>query len=566
MKSHIVWREFTPKVTTRNIVILSALMTAVLFALQGDVGFNLQDEGFLWYGTIRTALGEVPVRDFQAYDPGRYYWGAMWFKLLRSDSILTLRFSQAVFQFAGLTLALLLLRRVLQSWLALIAAAIILLRWMFPPWKIYEPVILIAAIYFAVLIIEKPSKIRHLIAGVFIGLAAFFGRNHGLYCSVAFLLLILFVWWKIDRREILERLAALGVGIIIGYLPMVFMLAFVPGFFGSFVEAILFNLRNGTNLPLPVPWPWLQSYRQLSFKEAINQFTISMLFLGFPGFYLFAFARLLLRTKVRPHPLFIASAFIGAAYLHYTFDRPQVYYLAWTIPPIILGLIAIPPSFCERQRKKLAIVVWSIIVIFSLGATEMSQENYFLVQVKGLAKAKLIRRYRGDFGLAMSDYGLVKTDIRGENLWITKDIAEIINGAKAINARLIPRTDGILVAPYWTALYPILGKESPLWEIYFLLPQPSTSQERMVGELERKNINWAIVCYNYEDGRPELEFRNTHNLLWQYLVGNFETVETDETRRLGHSCELFRRTGRLPPPGPMASNTNTQTLHSSWLS
>jgi hypothetical protein len=48
MKSHIVWREFTPKVTTRNIVILSALMTAVLFALQGDVGFNLQYEGFLW--------------------------------------------------------------------------------------------------------------------------------------------------------------------------------------------------------------------------------------------------------------------------------------------------------------------------------------------------------------------------------------------------------------------------------------------------------------------------------------------------------------------------------------
>ena len=59
------------------------------------------DEGFLWYGVLQTRAGEIPIRDFQSYDPGRYYWCAAW-SFLFGGGILGLRASIAVMQAVGL--------------------------------------------------------------------------------------------------------------------------------------------------------------------------------------------------------------------------------------------------------------------------------------------------------------------------------------------------------------------------------------------------------------------------------------------------------------------------------
>ena len=64
-----------------RVCLVSVALTGLWFWLQEDLLLNLADEGFLWYGSWRTALGDVPLRDFQSYDPGRYYWIAAWSRL-----------------------------------------------------------------------------------------------------------------------------------------------------------------------------------------------------------------------------------------------------------------------------------------------------------------------------------------------------------------------------------------------------------------------------------------------------------------------------------------------------
>ena len=171
------------KLLVFQMLAFASFVVLALFLWQGHKGFSLWDEGFLWYGAQRVMLGEVPVRDFMSYDPGRYYWSAALMSLWGDNGIVALRGAVAVFQVIGLFVALLLIARSVRTpnFPYLFLSAIILAAWMYPRHKLFDISLSILLIGVLAFLVQHPTSRRYFLTGLCVGLVAVFGLNHGVY-------------------------------------------------------------------------------------------------------------------------------------------------------------------------------------------------------------------------------------------------------------------------------------------------------------------------------------------------------------------------------------------------
>jgi len=500
-------------------VAIAFLLVLLSFIFQANIGINLADEGFLWYGSQRTAIGEIPLRDFQSYDPGRYYWNAFWFKVFGNDSIMTLRLSCAIFQFIGLTLGVLALGKVVHSRLMLVFSGALLLLWMYPRHKLFEFSIAMAAVYFAVLLIEKPTIKRYLISGIFVGLAAFFGRNHGIYTLISFSIVILYIKLRIDASDFFRRILAWSGGILAGYSPMLFMLIFIPGLKEVFFERVFAVFQRGsTNLPLPVPWPWSFDYAHMDAIGRISSFSQGMLFLLLPVLMISIFIYLLLDKKsmfINKNPVILGSVFTGIPYMHYAFARADIGHLAHSIHPFLIALITIPFLAANKKIKVVGITIVVAVVIFTFFS---------------------LGRYMPFYMKATSSSPYIQVDITGDKIWTDTGTENVIKDMRTINEK-ISTNEKLFIAPHLPGFYPILERKSPVHDIYILFPEKDIrKQEQMIKDL--KDVRWTILGDIALDGREELRFKNTHKLVWEYIMSNYKPISTEG---LPQNYQIFHR-------------------------
>jgi hypothetical protein len=498
------------KTDTLKVVMLATTLVIISSLLQCNIGIKLADEGYLWYGAEQTLQGRVPLRDFQSYDPGRYYWCAFWMKLF-GNGIISLRLSLAIFQTIGLSLGLLALKRYIRSWKVMVLAASIMLMWMIPRHKLFDCSLSIAAVFFALRLIENPSLRQHFISGIFIGLAAFFGRNHGLYNFLAFGMLMLFIRFKLEKIDILRSGFSMGSGILLGYSPMLIMMLIVPGFFDSFFLPLTIIFRRGsTNLFLPIPWPWRFDYSKMNFAESVSALSVGFFFMMMPLVHIHNIINLLVCKKdhLKNKLLLAVSSFVGVVYMHHAFSRADIGHRGQGIAPLMIAVFAIPSAFGFSRKKMFCVFGLAVLVFMTLFSAGRRSEFY----AKATSKPG---RY-------------VKSDIAGDTLWLPHDQAKYIQAIKGINSQMISPEEGFLVPPWQPGMYPVLQRESPLWDIYFLFPETEPRQEEMIKELRQKKVNWALLSNLSLDGREDLKFSNTHKLLWNYFMEYYQAVKVDE--------------------------------------
>lgn len=498
------------KITTKNIQLLlqilalSTVVVFILFVWQGNKGFNLWDEGFLWYGVQRVMLGEVPIRDFMSYDPGRYYWSASLMSLWGDSGIMTLRCAVAVFQAFGLCVGLFLIAHTVQrnnkqNFTYLLFSAVTLAVWMFPRHKLFDISLSIMLIGILAFLIDKPTVHRFFITGFCIGLVAVFGRNHGMY-GVAGSLGVM-AWLGIKRTNgprFLKGSAFWVAGVSVGYTPILLMLLLVPGFGSAFFEGIRFLLERGsTNLTLPVPWPWLVNFDTQPFVDAIREGLVGVLFIGIIAFGVISILWVF-RQRVRNKPVqppFVAAASLALPYGHFAFARADIGHLAQGVFPLLIGCLILlsvqPPRF-----------KWPIAV------TACAISLWVMLPCHPGWQCRLMNQCVG-------------VEISGANIQMDPEAASNISLLRKLADRYAPDGRSFIVTPFWPGAYALLERKSPMWAVYALWARGDDFQQKEIRRIKDADPGFVLVLDYPLDGKASLRFMNTQPLIYKYIRSNF---------------------------------------------
>ena len=410
-----------------------------------------------------------------------------------------------LFQWLSLTAALFLLRREgTRDHFVWLLAALTLTVWMFPRHKLFDIGVALFLITSLTLLVVRPQPYRYFLAGFTVGLAAVFGRNHGLYGAVSLAAIMVFLWAFSHPRSLrsgLKDFAIAAAGVIAGYLPVLVMLLFVPGFAQAFWSSILFLFEiKATNLALPVPWPWHVNFSQPP-MGVLRDVLLGLFFVGLAVFSILAPLVLLIRG-IRGHPispLHLTAAFLSLPYAHFAFSRADASHLAQGIFPALIGILAIIAIAPVKIRRACAIALCGASLVLMLPRHPLWQ-----------------CRIAGD---------CVTASVAGDPLLMPPGTAAILAFLTKLKDNSGPSPEPILVLPFWPGANAILEQKAPVWGIYALFPRTDTFQRAEIARIEQASPYYAVILDHALDGREDLRFRNTNPLIQQYISENFKPLK-----------------------------------------
>jgi hypothetical protein len=490
-------------------MLLSVLFGLTPFLLQWRFGFNWSDEGWLWYISQRTAMGQIPIRDFFSYDPGRYYWSALFFKLLHGNGLFEQLMANAAFGAVGLATIYFAMTGIelRRAWrIAILVVLAIMLG--FPRHKTYEQALSLVCVGAIALVMSKPAAWRRwLVYGVITGLAAFVGRNSGLYFAIAALLLVLLVKFKRAQFAAGPTLLAYIAGVIVGYSPMIFMLCCVPGLASAFYQSLVFTPH--WQLTLPIPFPWHLHVKGLSAVDTVQARAASLLCVLVPVAYLFVLGKWTKTNKTGDRSLRLAAAasLAGLPYLHHAFSRADFFHIAQSILPFAVMSGALSADLWQERRRQLSITCFSAALLLILAAWIPYEPAIQILRARpGTVEA---------------------IEIDNRDFYANPSQVEVMQVVADAFHKCGSRDASFLASPYYPGLYAFLATKAPFWDLYQLWPRDQAFQLSEIHLLKQNKV--SLVLLNRQaalDGIDALRMDRTHAQLVEYITENYQRSDS----------------------------------------
>ncbi|MFT5698323.1 MAG: hypothetical protein ACI8ZB_001178 [Desulforhopalus sp.] len=505
------------KLLDRNLfleaILGSLVLSAIAFSIQSSYGFSWSDEGLLWYASQRTYLGELAIRDFFAYDPGRYYWNSIFFLIFSDTGLNTLLIAASSFGAFGLAITwyTMGMAKVNVKW-RFCFAILITIALGYPRHKVYEQSLslILVAVLFMVLTNSSSSR-RWFVFGLATGVAAIFGRNHGVF-FVGSAVLCGGYLLATKRANILPRVIVwylLGVGL--GYLPVISLFIFDSGFREAFWQSILFT--GNWQLPLPIPFFWTIDYSAPLTYKFIHSLAIGFTCIVIPAIYftglLFFVSRDVFSREERSPAFYLlgASSIAGIPYLHQAFNRADFGHIAQATVPVFVAIAAIYLLQSKKNRNQIII---HIILFVSL----------VILLCAWIPSQPILRSIR----MEILHPGATKYfSIYGKNFVIRKSQSTLLDQVKKI-AEHCEISDGqFLAAPHFPGIYAYLGLKAPFWEMYYLYQRSPEFQKKHVDAISDVRLI-LLAAGATVDGLERLRLKNTYGVLLDHILNNYRKL------------------------------------------
>ena len=523
-------------------LLLSAAVSLTVFALQWRYGFNLGDEGWLWYISQRAALGDVPLRDFFSYDPGRYFWSAAVFKLLGRTGFFEQLLANYLFAIIGLALAYLAMFRagLSRSWrISILLLLGIVLG--FPRHKIYEQTLSLIAVAAIAFLFAAPQRLkRWLLLGVVIGLTAFVGRNSGVFCSIAVVIVLVLLKVRGQVPLLTRVLGVVAAGIAIGYSPVIFMIVGGHGFASPFWNSLLMTPTWAWSLP--VPFPWHVHLRGLYGLDLLQARAVSWLCVAVPVTYAFLLWRAV-RSRAELDGvewLSVAASAAGAGFLVHAFYTSDFFHIAQGVVPFVIAAGAFSAHLWRTAARR-----WSLTVFCVLA---------FLVLACWLPMEPLVQHLRSKHDAPES---VEQIRIDGRLFEVDTAQAQVMKTVAAAFRQCGPGDGKFIAAPYYPGLYAFLNTRAPFWDTYYLWPRSEQVQQAHIDALQQSRT--ALILLNpgsAMNGRENLELVRTNPTLVKYITAHYQRADTKlpDGFELLYSPQECRNSPLTNPEQPSSSS------------
>lgn len=514
MNSYLPALSSRPIVRSKAAIGVSAgvLVSAAWAFLSLRVGFDLSDEGYLWYGTQRLFHGEFPIRDFLAYDVGRYLYSSVFFLILQDTGLISLRI--ASFSLIGVFVVVFTCVSIasetdkkwfVKAYLA-VPVAILASQLVYPYYKAFDfvaAVLLILAIYN---LFKRPGVMSWVLLGVAVGIGATVNRNHGVYGVVASILAF-FVFVAIPglKTQNFRVAFSFAIGIVIGYLPTLLSFVFVSGFLQSFIDGIKEQIRLGqTNIALPVPWPWTVD---LAVNGWLMSFRPFLKGLGFLCLIIFPIAGLMLIIRNKSvfdakYAAFTASLCVAIPYSHYAFSRADMTHFTLSVVPVCIGMLTIP--FFSRAETKGLLAV--LLIAVTLAISESPPVFYYT----GLGR------------------GWEKIQVREADVFVGTSDAEAFGRIKYAVEENNRSGSTFAAMPDMPGVHAIYNSRIPIYDIYILSVADKIHEANEIQKLNQLRPGLILISNKALDSNELLRFSGLRPKMYRWINENYRrTVSVD---------------------------------------